>query len=158
LKDTMAQMFGLGRLTRRILGPAIDALVRDPLLWYVNKAYRPTLLGASAALQQLTRAKWSDAQVREELARQGYSDDRIAALLNEQRKFLATGDAYTLFRAGLLTTDAFSQNLRDQGFDAVTAAQVFTAHEHGTTIGIDDNTVAPAVRAFVDRRIDLPRL
>jgi hypothetical protein len=154
LKDTVAQMFGFGRLTRRILGPAIDALIKDPMLWQVNKTYRGTLLSPSTALRQFMRGRWDWPDVVEELARQGYSDERINALLNEQRKFFSVGDVRTFVDRGHWTGVQGIQHLRDQGYDEDGALEALRLEGIRRIDQVESQQANAIMGAYVARDID----
>jgi hypothetical protein len=66
----------------------------------MNKLHRPTLLGAGTLAKQIARHPEKKEQWIEDLRREGYSEDRIEALLNEQAKFHSVSDVYRLTRAG----------------------------------------------------------
>src|SRR5574341_66809 len=117
LDDTLAQALGLGRLSRRVLGPLVDTTVVTPLEWQTNKTYRPNLLSSAEAIRQLDRGRWPRERVFEELARQGWSDERIEALINGQRKFFSPSDVRQFVTRNHWTHDQGLQHLRDQGYD-----------------------------------------
>lgn len=117
LDDTLAQVLGLGRMSRRVIGPLLTAKVITPFQWQVNKTYRPELLSAGDAVRQMVRGRWSNEKTREELARQGYSEDRIEALVNAQRKFFSAGDVRTFVDRGHWNATVGAQHLKDQGYD-----------------------------------------
>lgn len=121
LDDILSQTLGLGRLSRRVLGPLVDVTCVTPLEWAVNKAYRPNLLAAGEVARQVARGRWPLERGKEELARQGWDDERIEALFNGQRKFLSVADVNQLYTRGVLTGEQARQHLRDQGYDDDTA-------------------------------------
>jgi hypothetical protein len=65
--------------------------VRDADAWHVNKLYRPELLSTALAVRQFTRGKWTREQLDEELARQGWSADRVDALIHDGTQRLGDG-------------------------------------------------------------------
>lgn len=118
LDDTISHVLGLGRASAAVHGPLVRDLIVTPLEWKLNRDHRPTLLTAAAAVQQILRGS-HDAEVwREDLRRQGYSDKRIAALLNQGRKFFSPADVRTFYARGEWTGEQAEQHLRDQGYDA----------------------------------------
>jgi hypothetical protein len=96
LPHNLIDALGLGRLARTALRPLAQIGVATPLEWELHKRHRPTLLPAAGVIRQFMRGAWAWADVAEELQRHGYSDARIAALLNEQRKFESVGDVSLL--------------------------------------------------------------
>lgn len=117
LGDQIAQVLGLGRLSRRVLGPIVDTTIVTPLEWHVNRTYRPKLLGSGEVARQVARGRWTREQGIEELARQGFSNDRIEAILNAQRKYFSASDVRQFVTRDYWTKDQGLQHLKDQGFE-----------------------------------------
>lgn len=154
LKDTVAEMFGFGRLTRRILGPAIDVLIKDPMLWQVNKTYRPKMLTAPEAIKHFYRGHLDESEMLEVLARDGYGDRAIEALLFSERKYLSPADADLLARAGVWTRGDAIQELRDSGHEADRAERLLQLEELKLIRKFQTELADAAMLAFVDHRID----
>lgn len=121
LPEGIIRALGVGRLVRRAVGPLVTVCAATPMLWHVNKKYRPTLLGPGEVVRQALREKWSKAEAIEELARQGYSDKRIEALFNAGAKFFSVGDVRTFLSREEWTNEQAIQHLKDQGYDQATA-------------------------------------
>lgn len=153
LDDKMAKVLGLDRLSRRVLGPIVDAAIVTPLTWSVNKQYRPELLTESMAVRQFTSGQWSEAQMTEELARQGWSDDRIAAFRANHTRYLSFDDAYTLVREGSWSTAYLVEYLRRQGWDREGADALVSAEYVKRLATFRDDSLAALKRAYVDRQI-----
>jgi hypothetical protein len=154
LDDTLSQALGLGRLSRRVIGPLVDATCVRPFEWQCNKTYRGTLLGASAVARQWARGRWDWADVVEELARQGYSDERIDALINAERKFESVADVYTLVTRGTWDHTQGLKYLGEQGYDQE-AAELALRIEGARRIQSQENALASAiVNAFASRDIE----
>lgn len=158
LDDKVAEALGLGRLTRRVLSPLVDTTIVTPLEWQTNKTYRPNLLSAGEVVRQVARGRWTLEQGQEELARQGWSDARIEALLNTARKFHSVSDVYRFARAGELTQDQALQHLRDQGYDELTAANELKLEKLRTIEVFERELAGLAVTAFANRNIDRAQL
>jgi hypothetical protein len=116
LDDIVAEVLGLGRLTRRVLGPPVSILVETPFEWLLNKTYRPKLLSSSQCARQFARGRWTREQVDEELARQGYSKERIDALLAVDGKYLTDTDLDYLISRGTWTREQGVKHLQEQGW------------------------------------------
>lgn len=154
LDDILANTLGLGRLSRRIMGPYIDALITTPLEWHVNKVYRPALLTASQLARELGRGRMTREQVYEELARQGYDDTRIEALLSDARRKPSVSDLMFLSREAGLPADTFRGFLRDLGYDADATSlleQIELTKRYRTIL---DQSASEAARAYVEGAID----
>lgn len=154
LDDTLANALGLGRLSRRVLGPIVDATCVTPLEWKINKDHRQTLLSAAQALREFARGGPMAGQMREELARQGWSDERIDVLLAQTYKRLSLEDVLLHLRHGVLGRDYAIQNLRDDGYDEATAELALDAAQVKRYDGINDNALGALTRAYVNRDID----
>lgn len=154
LKDTVGEMFGFGRLTRRILNPFINTAIVEPARRAVNLAHRPNLLSAGDVVRQLTRGRWSRDRAMRELSVDGWSDERIEALINGQVKFHSVADLTLFVRAGLWTNDQAIQHLRDQGFEEATAADELLVEQIRFDEGYAMQQANAAVDAYVVGRID----
>jgi len=154
LPHELVDALGLGRLGRVALRPFAHLLVATPLTWELNKTYRPTLLSEGLAIREFLAGRWTREQTNEELARQGYSPDRIDALLAAQVKRLSLDDVLLLMRGGTLDRAYALQNLQDEGYDAETAQFAVTAAEIKRAGSIEDNALSAITRAYVDRDLD----
>jgi hypothetical protein len=117
LDDILANVLGVGRATRAVMRPILNARVITPTTWHVNKTYRPELLSAGDTARQVARGRWTREQGLEELARQGFSTDRIEAIFNAQRKFFSAGDVRRFVARDYWTNDQGIQHLKDQGYE-----------------------------------------
>lgn len=154
LKDSVVQVFGLGRLTRRVIGPAVDILVGTPYKWKLNKDYRPTLLSAPTLVRQFNRGRITVEQLNEELARQGYSNDRIEALINESSKFLSVSDLSFLERNGYWPRDLTVEQMVAQGYTVETADQVLNIAMLQRLDSAKNDYLSAAITSYVQREID----
>ena len=117
LDDTLVAATGLSRLSRRALSPLVDAAIATPMEWYAQQRYTPKLLAPGEAIRQFLRGRWTRTQLDEELSRQGYSQDRIEALLAAQRKWLQLADLEWAVWHHYISEDQLREQLRGQGFD-----------------------------------------
>lgn len=154
LDDKMSQALGIGRLTRRVLSPLIDTAIVEPLRWQTNKKYTPNLLSAAEAVRQLVRGRWSREQVFEELARQGWSHERIEALINAQRKMFSAGDVRTFVDRGHWTREQGLQHLQDQGYDQATAEDALRLEGLRRIDQLEAQEASSLVTAYANREID----
>ena len=69
----MAQVLGLGRLTHEALRSFMKILVADPLSWYVNSLYYPTLLSRDEMVKAQRRAAITNEQLEQWLGWLGYN-------------------------------------------------------------------------------------
>jgi hypothetical protein len=154
LDDIMAQALGLGRMSRRVIGPLLDARVVTPMEWHVNKTYRPSLLTAVGAARQIARHPEQREKWLEELRRQGYSDERIEALLNEQRKFFSASDVRTFTYRGHWDETRGLKHLMDQGYDQDTAQDAIRLEGLKRIEQLEDAEARAIIDAYVSGDID----
>jgi hypothetical protein len=154
LDDSLAEVLGLGRMTRMVVRPAIDILVAGPYEWKLNKQFRPKLLTSSQLVRQYHRGQLTAEQVREELARQGYSDERIDALVNEGSKFLGVSDLAFLERNGYWTPEQTLAHLREQGYSESIATTLLEIERIQRIDTAKNDLVSAATQAFIARDID----
>lgn len=154
LGDKVSEILGLGRISRRVLAPIVDAAIVTPLEWSVNKTYQPRLLSASETARQVARGRWPIERGAEELARQGYSPDRIEAIWNASRKMFSAADVRAFVAASHWTRDQGLQHLRDQGYDESTALDALRLEGLRRINQLEDAEAAVLVSAYASRAID----
>ncbi len=153
LDDILAEVLGIGRMSRRVFGPLMDARIITPMEWYVNRTYRHKLLGAGEVARQVARGRMTRDAGVEELARQGYSNERIEALLNAAAKFHSVPDVDLLVRSGQWSKADAIQHLRDQGYEPTVAETELTLEKLRRIATFERQLAAAAIDAFADGRI-----
>jgi hypothetical protein len=156
LPEGIIRSLGVGRLVRRAVGPLVNVCAATPMEWHVNKKYTPTLLSPGAAVQQILRGQGAADEWKEDLRRQGYSEKRIAALLNQGRKFFSPSDVRTFYARGEWTGDQAEQHLRDQGYDADTAHDALRLEGLKRFEQLEGQEAAALVSAYAAGDIDRP--
>lgn len=154
LPESIIRTLGVSRLVRRALQPIINVSCATPATWYMNKLHRPTLLGASTLAKQIARNPEKAEAWLEDLRREGYSEDRIEALLNEQAKFHSVTDLDLLVRASAWSQGEAVQHLRDQGYDQTVAETELLIERVKRIAAFERSMAEAAVAAYVDGRID----
>ena len=147
LDDALSSALGLPRMSRAVLRPFMNATVATPATWQINKTYRPELLSVAVAVQQFHRGRWTREQLDEELARQGWSADRIDAFVNGQRKFFSAGDVRTFVDRGYWSMDIGLQQLRDQGYDENAAVDALRLEGLRRIEQLEASEAAPIIAA-----------
>src|SRR5204862_3404316 len=117
LDHKISHTLELGRASASVHGPLVKHLIVTPLEWKLLKEHRPSILTVSQAARQIARGFGDKEKWLEDIRRQGYSEDRIAALLNEQARTFAPGDVRTFVSRGWWSNDKGLKHLRDQGYD-----------------------------------------
>lgn len=153
LDDILANVLGIGRMSRAVMRPLLGARVVTPMQWQVNKTYRPELLSSGQVATQVARGRWSKERGIEELARQGWSNERIEALFNASAKFHSVADVDLLQRAGQWSLADGVAHLRNQGYDEGTADRELMIERLKRIAAFERDMAAAAVRAFVNRHI-----
>lgn len=156
LDDILSQTLGTGRITRQVVGPMLRARVITPAEWLTNKTYRPNLLSAASAVRQFHRGRWTREQMVEELARQGWSDDRIEALVNEGQKFFGASDVRVFLERGHWSNERATQHLMDQGYTENEAGDVLRLEGLKRIEALEQAEAAAIITAYVAREIDEP--
>jgi hypothetical protein len=154
LGEKVAQILGLGRISRRVLSPLVDASIVTPFEWQCNKTYQPRLLTPSEAARQVARGRWERERGIEELARQGYSNDRIEAIFNAQRRFFSAADVRTFVNREHWTRDQGIAHLRDQGYEEQTALDALRLEGLRRIDQLEDSIASAVIAAYADGRID----
>lgn len=147
LDNIIARTLGFGRLSRMVLGPSIRTLVQLPVEWQINKAMRPRLLSGAEASRQFLRGRLTREQLDEELARLGYSTERIEAVVNNQRRFMSLEDVGFLLRNRMWDRPTLIKALRDQGYEAAFAEGIATTEEQKRLESIKNQLIGSATRA-----------
>jgi len=124
LQDVVENALGGSRMVRRVIQPFLTASAIRPAQEFVNQQYRPELLSPSDVVRQYLRGEWTAEEMYEELARQGWSDRRIDALINAQRKFFAGADVRQFVTRGEWTSSEGLEHLRQQGYTQEEALDV----------------------------------
>jgi hypothetical protein len=158
LPEEVISALGVSRLIRRALGPLVNATAVQPLTWATNKKYRPTKLPAPTIARQLARGAMDVDRAFELLARDGYRDEDIQAVLNDYIKFQAVGDLELLVRLGELSTDEAIQELRDAGWDEDRARSQFTLERFKRLESFENDMATAAIAAYASRLIDDDKL
>ncbi|MGH9493059.1 MAG: hypothetical protein ACRD2K_06130, partial [Terriglobales bacterium] len=112
----LADNLGLGRMSRRGLSELVSKTVSDPYEWFLNKKYRPTGLSRGEALEAQRRGIMESDELAEKLKRDGYSDDKIAVLLNLQRTELTASQLINSFERGDLDDGELLDRMRKLGY------------------------------------------
>jgi hypothetical protein len=154
LGDNLVSALGFSGMSRRVLRPASRMLVEDPFQRHLNKIYRPARLSVAEACRQYARGRATKDQLVEQLAQEGYSVDKIDALINAQAKFLGEGELDCLVSHGLWTEAQAVQHLRDQGYPETVAKAILQCVELRKVDALRRQLADVAEAAYVKRTID----
>lgn len=127
LEHELIAGLGLGRVARTVLRPIVRTLVADPAQWALNLSYRTKLLSEGTAARLWLTGQWTGAQLDDELGRQGYSSDKIDALVSEHMKRLSVSELGTLVDHQLIDEADALTRINHLGYDTAGAADVWAA-------------------------------
>lgn len=150
LDDILAKVMGFERISRSVLRPLVDATIVTPMKWQTNKTYRPELMAASMLAREIARNRKTRAQAFEELARQGYRDDHIEALLNDARKTISVSDVLYMVREGGADENWAKSELRNAGYDDDAIRLLFEVENVKRYRALQERIAALAAAAYVD--------
>jgi hypothetical protein len=153
LPEGILRTLGVSRLVRRAIQPIVTVCCTTPATWHMNKLHRPTLLGASTLAKQIARHPESREKWLEDLRREGYAEDRIEALINEQARFRSVADLFRLVRASEWSEGDALRHLRDQGYDDAGARDELLLEKLRAIETFDRSLASTAIDGFVSGRI-----
>src|SRR5216684_2746551 len=116
--ENMVANLAIGRLMRIALRPLMTVLISDPLTQALNKQYRPKPLSEAQLLTLFHHDATRQAEVLEELARQGLSDHNIQALLDLEKVHVKADDVELLERFNVLSHADAVKKLTASGLSA----------------------------------------
>lgn len=154
LDDKLVNALGLGRITSRVMAPAADVLVATPFEWKLNELYRPKLLSPRQAVSKFQRGHWTREKMTRELALQGYSDDRIEALIAEDAKHFTIAELDYMVSRGLMQRGDAMGELVNQGYSAQQADIRLQLAEDQRLDSYRRQVANEAGARFEDRTID----
>ena len=154
LGDNLSNTLGLGRLARQALSPVADVVMSTPLEWQVNKTYRPRLLSTAQAIRAFRAGKITQEEFREELARQGWTDRRMDALMIESTRELGVSDLDLLVSAGAWSRQAAEEHLQQAGWTPELAQVLLNLAEYKRTDQYRRSYAGVAADAFANRSIE----
>lgn len=156
--EEVAKNLGLGRLQRLALAPLVQILLAEPYKWFINEVARPTQFGLGEVVNPFSGSIMDAALIWRDLARAGYSDDKIQAVLELHRKKLSDSDLSTLFRGGFFTAQQTQDELQRLGYDQSGAATKLEADLYNYLHTYREELRAAAVAAYADGHIQRDEL
>jgi len=154
LQEIIEHSLGGSRMVRRVLQPFITATAITPAQWHVNKQFRPELLSAGAVIEAFLAGRVTRAFLEEELARQGWSAERIGQQIENARKRLGFADLEDLVYRGLQPLEWAKSVLHDAGYDPDTIEDLFRLQGTKRIAQLESQEVSALVTAYAARDID----
>jgi hypothetical protein len=156
--ELLAKNLGLGRLARRALQPLVQVLIADPLTWSLNEQYRPTMLSPTSAIKAYFRGALPDAELRQQLARHGYSEAAIQQLILDASRLFTTSELYELVKWGTQDAGGIIPLLVQQGMTEEQAKLVWEATKFQNLDPIVGDYMTLIRSRFRDGFIDFPTM
>lgn len=150
----VANNMGLGRLHRAALRPLIDIVVATPMEWGLNKQFRPKLLGEGDVFALLAAGLVEPATAFEELARQGFSTEKMNVLAELRQKRIGVGDVDRMIRWGIMPTEAGIEYIRRMGYDLPNANLILLNQELIDADAREASFAADLVAQYVNGAFD----
>lgn len=116
LPEAIERSFGLNRITRLVLKPAVTFGIVNPLTEYYNRLYTPKVLSATQAIDSWQRGLLGDNEALHILAGEGYDYATATQLLNLHQKQITPAEAGKLFQGGLIDDGTLERIVRHQGY------------------------------------------
>lgn len=116
--EILAGGLGLGRLSREALRGMMKVLVTDPLTWYLNQQYRPTLLSVNSMIRANMRGGMTDSDVIQYLEWLGYRDEDIPQLFLDAQILPSIAAYVAMNRTGFQESDTLANRLSEAGVPA----------------------------------------
>ena len=156
--EEVAKNLGLGRLQRLALAPIVQILLAEPYKWFINEVARPTQLKLGEVINPFSGSIMPASLIWRSLAREGYSDDKIAALLELHRKKPGETDILTLFEGGHYDDARVQAELKRLGYDDTGSAVKFEADHLKAQRPYQDEVRAAVTTAYADGHIERSEL
>lgn len=151
--EEVAKNLGLGRLQRLALAPIVQILLAEPYKWFINETARPTQFGLGEVVNPFSGAVMSAELIWRDLARAGYSDDKIQAVLELHRKKPGESDLLTLFEGGHYDDQRVQAELKRLGYDDTGASTKFEADHLRAQRPFQDELRSAVITAYADGHI-----
>lgn len=149
LKDGIARVLGLGRLSRQAFRAPMKILVTDPYTELLSHTYRPKQWPEALLIRQLIRGQIQRSDLSTPLGNQGYTEAQIDELVLEQQKVLSQGDLDYLDQRGLSFGTFWHDQLVAQGYAAATADTVIQIARDKRTQKYREQMVTVGEAAYV---------
>lgn len=156
--EEVAKNLGLGRLQRLALAPLVQILLAEPYKWFINEVARPTQFGLGEVVNPFSGSVMKPELIWKDLARAGYSDDKIDAVLELHRKKSNEADLLTLFEGAQLPYQGLLNGLKRLGYDDPDQVTKAEADHLRAQRPFYDELRSAAIAAYADGHIQRAEL
>lgn len=154
LKDGIAHVLGLGRMSRQVFAAPIKVLCHDPYLALLQQKYRPKPIDLHTAMKALHRGDIDRAKLSTVLGDQGYTEQEIDWATKTDYKFLPQADVSYLVARGLWDRPTAVDYLKLQGWDDRSASIIVRMEDDKRIQKYRDELKAIATDAYVRGEIN----
>ena len=150
----LADSLSLGRLTRLVMAPMMKILVQDPLTWYFNQKYTPTLLPVAS----MFKANWRGGMTAQDLSTYlgylGYSPTAAEQLAIDAAMMPAAAEYINQFRTNYINSQDLGEGLAAVGIPPNVQASYLQGVESNRSAAHLDATVSAYLNLYRNRWIE----
>ena len=154
IPEEVAKNLGLGRLHRLVMRPLIQTMIAEHYQWFLNLKFRPTQFTVADLVNPFQQEQMPPSLVHDSLARLGYSDDKIAALIRLHQKKAPVADLLRAYRWKEIPRETAIQQIQAMGYSELDAGAVITAYEREREDSHTDSLVSAVIDALKFGNID----
>lgn len=155
LKDGIARVMGLSRMSRQVFAAPVKILVHDPYTQLLQQKYRPKLASEESIVRAFFRGDITQETTAEMLSLYGYTDTNMAWLISEHFKYLPIADIDWLVSRNLWTQDQAVQELAGQGWSVQNATNIMTVLADKRTFKYRQEMATAAEASYVAGEMDI---
>lgn len=158
LDDLLERALGMGRLSRRVLHPYLDALVVTPLTRKVNRTFLPEIPSAGQLVTALGRGRIQEEPFFQAMAEHGFSREWAAALRVEHKAKVGRDAVGLAYRQGWLGLDDARRLLKEEGLEDADVLFILETWKQDRLRTYLGQLVPLAIDMFADREIEASEL
>lgn len=155
LKDGIARVLGLGRMSRQVFAAPLQVLVHRPYLDLLQQKYRNKEANEQAAVRSFFRGEIPRSDLSVMLGNQGYTEQQIEWAITDHQKFISDAQIQFLLSRGTWTDGDATQYLQQTGWDTVGAQTLVALWADQRTHKYRLQMVEAAEKAFIDGDIQI---
>lgn len=118
LDEILTRALGLGRVTRRIMGPLLTTLVATPFQWDLNRRFTPELLSESDLVRARMRRLIDDGEYFETMSLHGWNQRDAQRIRLIRQRYPEKEDLAKMLELGLITEERAAAVYEALGFSA----------------------------------------
>jgi len=150
----LANVLGLGRLTRQALTSFMKIMVSDPMQNYLNSQYTPTILPVNSLLRAWMRGGMDQSTRDKYLSWLGYKVEDIPQLVLDASTVMSEAAAIAMYRTGFWTYELLTEVLVSHGIPGNTITDFYNATIAQRCETHLNSTVAAYLQLYKNRWIE----